>query len=220
MNTLTFPSFRVIGPSFTHPKLPDGIVKNEPMLFAADLGHAWIHGGPITRDFIEAFAKRHPNVDLQRCVIDTRVHMLMEGFWPCIPGWHHDDVPRGENGQPNYANPAYKANHCIGLVNGHLAPTEFAQGYAKVSDPTNHARVYGKWTHEVDAQVEAGKLLVDEAPSGVLIDFTCDTFHRGTRAVESGWRWFGRITWDTDREVLNETRNQVQVYMDDPEGGW
>lgn len=28
---------------------------------------------------------------------DVKVHMLMPGQWPCIPGWHCDFVPRDED---------------------------------------------------------------------------------------------------------------------------
>jgi hypothetical protein len=31
--------------------------------------------------------------------IDIKVHMLMPGQFPCIPGWHLDLVPRGSDGK-------------------------------------------------------------------------------------------------------------------------
>jgi hypothetical protein len=32
-------------------------------------------------------------------LIDVKVHMLMPGQFPCIPNWHRDFTPRGEDGR-------------------------------------------------------------------------------------------------------------------------
>jgi hypothetical protein len=65
---------------------PAEIIKNEPMFFNCDLNFAFENGGPIT----EAFIRTLPE-DWQDCnpVLDSRVHMLMKGWFPCIPGFHH-----------------------------------------------------------------------------------------------------------------------------------
>lgn len=34
---------------------------------------------------------------------DVKVHMLMPNQFPCIPNWHHDMVPRGEDGKQDYS---------------------------------------------------------------------------------------------------------------------
>lgn len=34
--------------------------------------------------------------DLNNYYVDAKVHMLMPGQFPCIPGWHRDGVPRDE----------------------------------------------------------------------------------------------------------------------------
>ncbi len=217
---MTFQSAHRVGPQFAPERMPDAAVKAEPMFFNSSLRFAYNNGGPITRAFIETFALAHPGIDFDACVLDSRVHMLMPGFWPCIPGWHHDDVPRGADGQPDYLSPAYRAKHCLGLVNGHLAPTEFACGFATLTDARTHRVVYKAWDAEIEAQVAGGRLRVAAAPSGRLLDFDSDAFHRGTRASDSGWRWFARISWDTGRTPTDEIRQQVQVYMDDPQVGW
>ncbi len=61
-------------------------LKSEPMLFRATREFARFVGGPLTKAFLNA-------LDWEDCLIDSRVHMLMPGMYPCIPGWHHDDVP-------------------------------------------------------------------------------------------------------------------------------
>lgn len=69
----------------------DEQIKNEPMLFNCDFKHAYDLGGPITGEFLDHIADHLPTEDI---VVDSRVHMLMPGWFPCIPGFHHDDVPR------------------------------------------------------------------------------------------------------------------------------
>lgn len=34
---------------------------------------------------------------------DVKVHMLMPGQYPCIPGWHVDMVPRGADGKQDFS---------------------------------------------------------------------------------------------------------------------
>ena len=36
-------------------------------------------------------------------VWDVKVHMLMPGQYPCIPGWHYDFVPRDEEGKQDFS---------------------------------------------------------------------------------------------------------------------
>lgn len=220
---ITFDSQFKVGVPFMPARLPDAEVKGEPMFFNSSLGFAYQRGGPITREFLTAFRRSlGPEVDLRDCVFDSRVHMLMKGWFPCIPGFHHDDVPRGDNGQPNYRYPAYRAKHVLGLVNGHICPTEFAVGRVEVSDPEQHPLVYKAWHVEVEEAVRQGTLRSVDAPSGRLVHFDSDAFHQGVRAVADGWRWFGRISWDTERvtHITDETRAQVQVYMENPFEGW
>ena len=55
-------------------------IKNEPMFFSSDLHYAYSKGGPITRSFIEALPDAW-----EHAVFDSRVHMLMPGWFPSIP---------------------------------------------------------------------------------------------------------------------------------------
>lgn len=112
------------------PSFDENIVKNEPMFFNASPIFAYENGGPITKAFLELTGMLD-----KPCVIDTRVHMLMKGWYPCIPGWHHDDVPRTTStGQPNYKTPEYFAKHILGLVNGDICPTQFALGECEMPE--------------------------------------------------------------------------------------
>lgn len=191
-------------------------VKNEPMLFNCDVPHAFELGGPIIRDFI---CNLSPDFQ-QRGVIDTRVHMLMPGWYPCIPGWHHDDVPRSTpTGQPNYQNPEYFAKHCLALVNAEIAPTEFLLGDIEVPEPDISGTVYYQWDNYLEhmGKQQGSRIKAEDRQ---LIYFDAATFHRGVQAQSTGWRWFGRVSIDTARKATNEIRRQVQVYMAVPNAGW
>ena len=136
-----------------------------------------------------------------------------------IPGYHHDDVPRStKTGQPNYVDPEYHSEHLLGLVNGDICPTEFVVGEIDLEIPTGI--VYKEWHPQVAAAVESGQLKSVPAASGLYLQFNAHTFHQGTAAVGSGWRWFIRLSRNTDRVPTNELRRQVQVYLEHPMEGW
>jgi hypothetical protein len=196
---------------------PTEIIKNEPMFFNSNLDFAYDNGGPITREFIDSLPQ-----DWKDCnpVLDSRVHMLMNNFLPCIGGYHHDDIPRNTpNGQPNYDNPEYYSEHLMGLVNGDICPTLFALGKHEL--PKVDGVIYKKWTAMVEEQIKKGILATETAQSGRYIQFDWQSMHTGQKAIKSGWRWFIRLSRNTDRQktMTNEIRRQVQVYLD-PTESW
>lgn len=199
-------------------RFTDEEIKNEPMLFNCDFESARSLGGKITKQFLAALP-----LDWQAdVVVDSRVHMLMAGWYPCIPGFHHDDVPRTPpNNQPRYDAPLYKSEHLMGLVNGHIAPTVFALG-THVLPSVKDDVVYKRWHPIVEEQISMGILKEWEAPSGELIQFDWQTMHTGQKARSNGWRWFIRLSRNTDRiySITNEVRRQVQVYLEFPMEGW
>lgn len=190
-------------------------IKQEPMFFNCTTKFAAENGGPITKKFISLLAKEY-----QEGILDSRVHMLMKGWYPCIPGWHHDDMPRNTaDGQPNYKNPDYRAKHCLALVNSDIAPTQFLIGEIQVPEPEEGRVVYEQWNfHLMYENTNGGGKRVEAKDR--LYYFDCDTFHRGTAAVKNGWRWFGRVSIDTHRKPTNEIRRQVQIYMSAVNAGW
>jgi hypothetical protein len=203
-------------------------IKDEPMFFNSDLRFAREKGGPITREFVGALPDEWFD---EPAVFDSRVHMLMPGWYPAIPGYHHDDVPRppiqpGRHfitaGQPDYDTPKYRSEHILGLVNAPVAPTSFAVGSCVMPEVPNGELIYRRWHAEVERLLEAGDMQAVETPDRTLVYFDCDSFHTGTRAVSSGWRWFGRVSRNTDRaaNITNEIRRQVQVYLEFPMEGW
>lgn len=205
---LTFESFyRSIA------QLPDfdqATVKKEPMLFSADYAFASFNGGPITKAFMETL---DPS---EHWIIDSRTHMLMPGWYPCIPGWHLDDVPRTRpDGQPDHAAPVYTSKHQMVVV-GTTAIPEFAIGTIELDDvPVGEGIVYGIWNEKMKALAPR----VSAPKSGEVVAFDSEAFHRGMPATDHSWRFFIRasVRKQTPR---NEIRHQVNVYMPAIEGGW
>lgn len=203
-------------------------IKNEPMFFNCDYEFAMNHGGPITRDFLASLPDDWKGNPL---VFDSRVHMLMPGWYPAIPGWHHDDVPRPEipvgqhfitAGQPDYDNPTYKSEHILGLVNSGICPTVFAIGECKMPAIPDGELIYRRWHKEVERLVNENELMYSVCQDRTLYYFDWQTFHTGTKANSNGWRWFGRVSRNTDRlnKITNEIRVNSQVYLEFPMEGW
>jgi len=203
------------------------IIKKEPMFFNSGLEFAYENGGPITKSFIDNLPDDWKN----NVVFDSRIHMLMPNWYPCIPGWHHDDVPRPEipvgqhfisAGQPDYENPRYLSEHILGLVNAEVCPTRFAIGTCEMPAVEEGETVYKKWHPEVEKLVQNGSLILDEVKDRTLYQFDWQSFHTGMKAVKNGWRWFGRVSRNTDRvkTITNEIRVNAQVYLEFPMEGW
>lgn len=194
-------------------------VKNEPMLFGCDAFYAKALSGPLTLAFLEALPRDW--IEAPDLVVDSRVHMLMPGWFPAIPGYHHDDVPRSrEDGQPNYVNPEYRSEHVMMLVNADVCPTEFAIGDIDIALPPLGQTIYKTWHPLVDAAVSFGALQLHKVPDRTLAYFDDRTWHQATHAVANGWRFFIRASRNTHRKPTNELRRQVQVYLENPMEGW
>lgn len=200
---------------------PEYVLKNEPMFFNCDWKFAWNNGGEPTKQFINELTSKLSKEEQQNIIIDSRVHMLMPGWFPCIPGFHHDDVPRERtDGQPEYNNPSYRSKHAMVLYNGDTCPTEFAIGKADFKGVPLNETIYKQWHLEVTNKIKANLLKSVLAPSDQIIIFDDRTWHQGTQAVKDGWRLFIRASWNTNRKATNEIRKQVQVYLQNPMEGW
>lgn len=202
-------------------------IKNEPMFFNSSIEFAYEKGGSITRSFIDNL----PNGWHDEVVFDSRVHMLMKDWFPAIPGFHHDDVPRpkipvGQHfisaGQPDYDNPRYHSEHILGLVNADVCPTQFALGESTFSMIPDGELIYRKWHEEVLQKLANGDLVSFNAQDRSLYQFDWQTWHTGVKSLGHGWRWFGRVSRKTDRVqgVTNEIRVNAQVYLEFPMDGW
>lgn len=196
----------------------EDVIKNEPMLFNCDLDSSIKLGGPITLAFIKKLDNRFlQSVDL---VIDSRVHMLMNGWYPCIPGFHCDDVPRERpDGQPNHINPSYHSMHCM-MICGDSSRTEFALGEFNLFEVPLGEKVYKVWHPKIKKMIDTNILQSYSAAENQLLYFDNDSWHQGTQATKFGWRFFIRATINTARKPTNELRRQTQVYLPNLMEGW
>lgn len=196
-------------------------LKFEPMLFCVSKNFAEHNGGPIADAFLDALSDEFLNND--SLIIDSRTHMLMPNFFPCIPGWHHDDVARTRiDNQPDYKQgESDGVKHAMLLVNGDVAPTEFALGEAYFEPVPLYKKVYKEWHDAVEDRIELGVLeRVSHDGSMRIVYFDDRTWHRGTAARKAGWRHFIRASINTDRKHQNEIRPQVQAYINLEQEGW
>lgn len=224
MNSYTFtPKFTRLGDVFQSNEFQPTAdqIKNEPMFFSCGMKYLQDNGGPITRFILNQLAEIVPEDmvhSLRRSIIDTRSHMLMPGFYPCIPGWHHDDVPRSRrDGQSNYDSPEYKSQHLM-VVIGETAFPQFLKVPTVMPKIPEGLTVYKAWDTIINSSHTSDDFYT--VGNGDIYHFDWQTFHRGMPAQKFGWRWFIRFSWDTQRPVLNEIRNQVQVYLSDINQGW
>ena len=192
-------------------------IENEPMLFSFDREQAERQSGPMTLDFLRSMPDDWQNSEI---IIDSRSHMLMKGFYPAIPGWHLDDVPRTrQDGQPDHINPEYKSEHIM-AVYGNCAMTEFAVGSISLADPPLGTTIYGEWSPLIDKAVSERRMSLITAQIGCLYEFNWQTWHRAVAAERAGWRWFIRASRNTSRKPVNKIRKQVNVYLPNVDMGW
>ncbi len=202
-------------------------IEREPMLFQSGLGFSFANGGKLTKAFLAAVIEAHPEA-ANHIILDSRVHMLMRGWYPCIPGWHHDDVRReeGERGQPDYSERGMlvkPVQHAQLVIDSNSEPTEslpeFMSGKVEVPYPVP-GNVYGAWDAHLTTMGKTENLKVEPVRSGVIYYFDSHTFHRGTPAKRMGWRFFVRASWLTPRQPVNKIRLNANVYLPAVSEGW
>lgn len=185
--------------------------------YRASAEFAFEHGGAFFGDLL-------PLLDLKggRYVsIDSRVHMLMPGWYPCIPGWHCDDFHRPE-GQPALESLLPIKHYCV-VLGAEVSTTEFLWQPADLPTPTEIYEVYGsdRPLYAIyNELIESRQLKTRRLRSGEVLRFSGLDFHRGLPAERAGWRAFVRVTVSDHREPKDEIRNQTQVYLTAPFEGW
>lgn len=190
--------------------------------YRADPSFVWKFGNPIYRMFLNMcpFSDKFKYIS-----VDSRVHMLMPGWYPCIPGWHCDDFYR-PNGQPDLEN-VPEMNH-FAMVIGSTACTEFItkpinlpgpdEILATVVCPKQARPLYAYYNQCMEYSPLTGSRR--QVESGEIIQFGPLDFHRGMPATNNSWRLFVRATESDVQEPLNELRTQTQVYLPSPFEGW
>lgn len=209
-------------------------IEAQPMFYNADLA-LWLSTPtcPLTTQFIDVVGE-HLDLSAEvfgreptRWSLDTRSHMLMRGWYPAIPGWHHDDVDRGLNGQPNYDGEWLHQDRrmFVCVVDADDQPTgsltEFISDGETVSVPwpvPDDDPVYRYWDAHIEREVDAKRTVLR---SGVIYEFNQASFHRAMPATSNGWRWFARLIVNPGpRPARPKVRRQTQVYLPTTNLGW
>lgn len=188
-------------------------IESEDMLFQCRTSFAWANGGEHTRAVLELLKQEIAPKIFAFLRIDTRVHMLMPGWYPCIPGWHCDFMRVSDSGaQVPDAKRDAEVQH-YQLVTGGPEP-EF------IVDRNLHVEVDGdvRW-RKVDAAMGAAFGTPIEANR--IIYFDGNELHRGRpwRGEPGHWRYFFRASYFPEGcAYADKVRRQSQIYCDIHEG--
>lgn len=200
-------------------------LKNEKMVFSANPEFAYNKGGFMTKWCLEACEEAGMPWD-DSVVIDTRVHMLKPGWWPSIPGWHCDAVPRDEDKQL-LLNHELRDNidHYLVVVDaGTGSMTEYLTdqvGLILPDEPDEGENLWATHSKLIKQLIDGGEYSTRQVESEVLYKFSAYDYHNATPATDHGWRFFFRASVNTQTKgPYNEVRNQVQVYVPSENFGW
>jgi len=214
-------------PSWTeHTRVPpDDLVAlchEEGCLFGADADFAYHKGGPLTRWFLDTLegVAGDPDPDFAY-TIDSRVHMLKPGWYPCIPGWHLDLIPRDAGGQPDIDNPPEGDRHWLCCI-GDCSLTQFLASPVDLERPSREEIVYNSFNTQINRLVNSGRIYPSTVSSGSIVEFGPSDLHRGQAAHKDGWRFFIRCSKTKHRMPANQIRRQSNVYIPiaDLDRGW
>lgn len=193
-------------------------IRHLPQFFRSTPDYIYRLGGPIYRKILDCA----PLEGERRLIsIDSRVHMLMPGFLPCIGGWHCDDFHRPTGKQPDLfdlANkPEFQATHHAIILGADVAPTVFADESFHIPDTALQSDSVYRECHREIMRIKPSNFA---ARPGNFVTFGSLSFHRGSIATGRGWRLFVRITESDHYEPMNEIRTQTQVYLFSEANGW
>ncbi len=210
----------VIGKSIAEPSQLE--LKNTFSLWNASYEDAIRYGGAITRDALQAMNIRH---DRKNIIVDTKIHMLMEGWSPAIPGWHCDGAPRDEKKNPQGKNapdvlaqegdPRYNRYHI--LVTGTGCLTQYINRPLTLpTETTPNYDVYSKMSRTVQQMVKEDSSMVSSFPSCTVVEFDWWDIHTGVIATKKEWRYLIRVCesdyYEPRRDLREVIRMQNQIY--------
>jgi hypothetical protein len=151
-------------------------------------------------------------------LIDVKIHLLkIVGSYPCIPGWHCDEVYRKNNELDWFmTNPDRHFYLCL-FDYGTGSLTEFCD--YEISDDYNKFKQH----KDINEYIKNNKSInIIKTQPNVIYKFNVNDPHRGIESTGSGWRYFFRATVLSDLTPRNEIREQSQVYvpLERLEDGW
>ncbi len=223
-NILTLEPFQKVG-NLTNIDIPVEVLNGLPCgLFRCDLNQAY--------DLLPELSSLYDSAPIQgeqsEWEIDVKIHMLMPGQWPCIPNWHCDYVPRGENGITDYQlakqRVAEGAPPMLLWVSGTPCTQFLSRRVTMPYVPQNHSGI-ADFIHQLCQKED----MHDDRPLLTSIDpqqwvsMSSLTPHRGMVSDKHQWRIFARLTHKSIAPVRSQTssiRRHCQVYLDASEFSW
>lgn len=205
-------------------------IENTLNLRQVSLEDAARYGGSITR---QALGVMNFHGDRKNIIVDTKVHFLLPGMCPSIPGWHNDGVPRGAELDPaGKGTPRFYAMehnlvsepHYHLLVTGTHCPTLFLKGKIELVGLDDAGRdAYAEMTRQVNSDIKGGFNETFESPDSTVLEWDWWTVHTAQKATGRGWRYLIRVT-ETDHieprtNPADFIRTQNNVYAP-MEYGW
>lgn len=217
----------VFGKSIEQPS--QELVKNTLSLHNASLEDALKYGGELTRSALGAM---NLTMKKKHVIVDTKVHMLIPGMCPAIPGWHTDGVPRGVELDPTAKKaPNIHAQEVMDspifhlLVTGESCLTQFIKerNFELEVPAIPDSKLYQMVSKQVNQKVSSGELTTYEAPTCTPVMWDWWEVHTGIPAKHHEWRFLIRVT-ESDiqkpkQELRDIIRTQQQGYMP-MEFGW
>lgn len=199
----------MVGESIPEPS--QDAIENTFNLRQVSLEDAARYGGSVTR---EALGAMKFVGDRKYIIVDTKVHFLLPGMCPSIPGWHNDGVPRGndllpqDTGAPMPHAMEHRALMGITepryhlLVTGTHCPTRFLDHEIEIKLPADSRKLYEEMSKQVQSHVDEyfnnkGLDCTFVSPASTVLTWDWWTVHTAQLATGRGWRYLIRVT-ETD----------------------
>lgn len=186
-------------------KLPEGVLQRMPCgLHRANLTDAY----ELMPELAALFATAPVDCP-EEWEVDVKIHMLMQGQYPCIPNWHCDNVKRDESGKLEYGFVDSDSPPMLLWVSNAPVTLFLAETQRQDSTPENHG--------ELHKYIEAQQFQTRELPEQTWCWMPRNAPHRGQQCLDKlTWRIFVRLTHKSilpARPVVSEVRRHAQVYL-------
>ena len=107
-------------------------------IYRADMVFAYKHSNEPLRKFLDGAPIR----GLKHISVDVKLHMLKDGWFPGIPGWHLDDFYRPNKAQPEIAGIPNNLCYHHMVVFGDSSLTEVVAKPIELPLPPEGEKVY------------------------------------------------------------------------------
>lgn len=185
------------------------VLRKERQFYQSSIEFVYDNGGPIAKEFIGKLPfLAHDNV-----LVDLRVHSLQAGYYPAIPGYHLDWLPRTNKGADPIVDTIPDYDHVV-LVVAESSLTEFVVDDMMIALPEVKA------FEHANRQIKASGAKTEYIRSGDMVQFTSRDWHRPSPALGNEWRLLIRASRIDHKQPVNRFVDQSQVYIPIEEASW